>query len=524
MSTSTAPHTESNANRYDIVAVTACPTGIAHTYMAAEALTKQAEKMGVTIKVETQGSAGTKSVLTAEDIAGAKGVIIAADKNVDLARFAGKPLYACPVARGIKEPEALIQTILDGKAPVQGGAASAAAAGEASALSGETGTTSAANASAADAASATVSATAEKESLGRKSYKDLMNGFSYVLPFVIAGGVLSALAYLLDASAQGSVAQGLSTPVPAFFLIMASEIFGVLLPVLAGFIAASIADRPALAPGFLGGLFAKGGYTIAYLSTLDYASLVSGGFIAAIAAGFIAGYLTLALEKLCAKLPASIDGIKPMLIYPVFATIATGLVMLVLNPVFSVVTMALCTFLGSLGTPGLVVLGVVLGAMMSVDMGGPCNKAAYVFGTAVLDPSVGLGTTGQVIMASVMAGGMIPPLVVALSTTLFKNRWTADERTMGLGNYLMGLCFVSEGAIPFASKDPKHVMPGFIIGSAVAAGLSAAFGCASPTPHGGAWVSFLVGNGAQWLLACLIGALVGCLILSFSKPALDSHK
>ena len=485
-----------DAAGYDLVAITACPTGIAHTYMAAEALENKAKEMGLRIKVETQGSAGAKNVLTAEDVAGAKGVIIAADKNIELSRFDGKPLFSCPVSRGINEPEALINEIMEGRAPINHNAGGAAAP----------------------------AATSDGESTWHKIYKHLMNGVSHMLPFVIGGGILTAIAFLVDQPGLGTSAYGSSIPAAALFKTIGGEAFGLMLPILAGYIASSIADRPGLAPGFVGGLFAKAGYDFAYLGTLDATTLVSGGFIAALFAGFAAGYLTLGIERACDKLPSSLEGIKPMLIYPVLGTLAIGVVMLALNPVFAAINTALNGFLAGLGTSNIVVLGLVLGGMMSVDMGGPFNKAAYVFGTAALDPSSGLGTTGQVIMASVMVGGMVPPLVIALSTTFFKNRWTKQDRNAGLVNYIMGLSFISEGAIPFAAADPGHVLPSCIIGSAIAGGLSAAFGCTSPAPHGGAWVAAVIGNPAMWLVACLVGSVVGCLILSFWKKPMDASE
>ena len=485
-----------DAAGYDLVAITACPTGIAHTYMAAEALENKAKEMGLRIKVETQGSAGAKNVLTAEDVAGAKGVIIAADKNIELSRFDGKPLFSCPVSRGINEPEALINEVMEGRAPIHHNAGGAAAP----------------------------ASTSDGESTWHKIYKHLMNGVSHMLPFVIGGGILTAIAFLVDQPGLGTSAYGSSIPAAALFKTIGGEAFGLMLPILAGYIASSIADRPGLAPGFVGGLFAKAGYDFAYLGTLDATTLVSGGFIAALFAGFAAGYLTLGIERACDKLPSSLEGIKPMLIYPVLGTLAIGVVMLALNPVFAAINTALNGFLAGLGTSNIVVLGLVLGGMMSVDMGGPFNKAAYVFGTAALDPSSGLGTTGQVIMASVMVGGMVPPLAIALSTTFFKNRWTKQDRNAGLVNYIMGLSFISEGAIPFAAADPGHVLPSCIIGSAIAGGLSAAFGCTSPAPHGGAWVAAVIGNPAIWLVACLVGSVVGCLILSFWKKPLDASE
>lgn len=480
----------------EVLAITACPTGIAHTYMAAENLEKKAAEKGIALKAETQGSAGAKNVLTADEIAHCKGIVIAADKNVDLSRFDGKPVYVTNVSAGINDPEKLIDIVLLGKAPVHHNAAGSAAP------AAETG---------------------EAESTWHKIYKHLMNGVSHMLPFVIGGGILTAIAFLVDQPGLGTAAYGSSIPAAALFKTIGGEAFGLMLPILAGYIASSIADRPGLAPGFVGGLFAKAGYDFAYLGTLDSTTLVSGGFIAALFAGFAAGYITLGIERACDKLPSSLEGIKPMLIYPVLGVLAIGVVMLALNPVFAWINTALNGFLASLGTSNIVILGMVLGGMMSVDMGGPFNKAAYVFGTAALDPSSGLGTTGQVIMASVMVGGMVPPLVIALSTTFFKNRWTKSDRNAGLVNYIMGLSFISEGAIPFAAADPGHVLPSCIIGSAVAGGLSAAFGCTSPAPHGGAWVTAVVGNPVMWLVACLVGSVVGCLILSLWKKPLKSE-
>ncbi len=485
-----------DAKGYDLVAITACPTGIAHTYMAAEALENKAAEMGLRIKVETQGSAGAKNVLTAADVAGAKGVIIAADKNIELDRFDGKVLLSCPVSRGINEPEALINEVMAGNAPVHHNA----------------------NGSSKPAESA------GSESTWHVIYKHLMNGVSHMLPFVIGGGILTAIAFLVDQPGLGTSSYGSSIPAAALFKTIGNEAFGMMLPILAGFIASSIADRPGLAPGFVGGLFAKVGYDFAYLGTLDSSGLISGGFIAALFAGFAAGYITLGIERACDKLPSSLEGIKPMLIYPLLGTLAIGVVMLALNPVFAAINTGLNTFLAGLGTSNIVVLGLVLGGMMSIDFGGPFNKAAYVFGTAALDPSSGLGTTGQIIMAAVMVGGMVPPLVIALSTTFFKNRWTAADRSAGLVNYIMGLSFISEGAIPFAAADPAHVIPSCMIGSAVAGGLSAAFGCTSPAPHGGAWVTAVIGNPIMWLVACVIGSVVGCLILSFWKKPLPESE
>ena len=490
-----APKAESDLP--EVLAITACPTGIAHTYMAAEALEKKATEMGIKLKAETQGSAGAKNVLTAEEIAHAKGIIIAADKNVERERFAGKPVYSTNVSAGIQEPEKLINIILNGEAPVQeGSVATASSAGS-----------------------------GEKDSVGHVLYKHLMNGVSHMLPFVIGGGILTAIAFLVDIKAAGTATYGSTIPAAALFKIIGGEAFGLMLPILAAYIAESIADRPGLAPGFVGGLFAKTGYDLAYLANINAATpptTISGGFIAALFAGFAAGYLMLGIERMCDSLPASLEGIKPILLYPLLGILAIGIVMLVLNPLFGAINTGLSDFLNGMGTGNIVLLGAVVGGMMSIDMGGPFNKAAYVFGTAALvTPG---GTTGQIIMASVMAGGMVPPLVIALSTTFFKNRWTKANRDAGLVNYIMGLSFISEGAIPYAAADPGHVLPSCIIGSAIAGGLSALFGCTLPAPHGGIWVIAVIGNPLMYAASVLIGSVVGALIISLWKKALPASE
>lgn len=490
-----APKAESDLP--EVLAITACPTGIAHTYMAAEALAKKATEMGIKLKAETQGSAGAKNVLTAEEIAHAKGIIIAADKNVERERFAGKPVYSTNVSAGIQEPEKLINIILNGEAPVQEGSVATAS----SAISGE------------------------KDSVGHVLYKHLMNGVSHMLPFVIGGGILTAIAFLVDIKAAGTATYGSTIPAAALFKTIGGEAFGLMLPILAAYIAESIADRPGLAPGFVGGLFAKTGYDLAYLANINAATpptTISGGFIAALFAGFAAGYLMLGIERMCDSLPASLEGIKPILLYPLLGILAIGIVMLVLNPLFGAINTGLSDFLNGMGTGNIVLLGAVVGGMMSIDMGGPFNKAAYVFGTAALvTPG---GTTGQIIMASVMAGGMVPPLVIALSTTFFKNRWTKANRDAGLVNYIMGLSFISEGAIPYAAADPGHVLPSCIIGSAIAGGLSALFGCTLPAPHGGIWVIAVIGNPLMYAASVLIGSVVGALIISLWKKALPASE
>lgn len=480
---------------YDVVAITACPTGIAHTFMAAKGLEDQAAKMGVSIKVETQGSGGAKNVLTAADIAGAKGVIIAADKNVELDRFDGKSVYSCAVTRGINDAEELINIALAGNAPihhVSGGAAVQAAA------------------------------EGESEGLGRRVYKDLMNGVSHMLPFVVGGGILMALSFLLDQAGLGTSAYGHSTPVAAFFNLAGNQAFNFMLPILAGYIAMSIAGRPGLAAGFVGGWIAKQGFTLGYLTTaMDadaQAQLVSAGFLGALLVGFAAGIIVNALKKAASVLPESLDGIKPMLIYPVLGIFFTSLFMMAVNPIMGVINTAISGALNGLSGTSIVLLGLICAGMQATDMGGPINKAAYVFGTAALAEQT---LQGNMIMAAVMAGGMVPPLVIALSTTFFKNRWTEADRKAGLVNYIMGLSFITEGAIPFAAADPLRVLPACILGSATAGGLSMLFGCASPAPHGGAWVIAVITNPVQYLLALAIGAVVGCLVLSFLKKPLD---
>lgn len=480
-----------------ILAITACPTGIAHTYMAAENLEKVANEMGYTIKVETQGSVGTKNALTADEIAACKGIIIAADKGIELARFDGKPLYSTNVSAGINDAERLINIIMNGEAPIchaKGGS------------------------SAPVAADAT-------EGIGSQIYKHLMNGVSHMLPFVVGGGILMAISFLVDQSGMGTSAYGSSTPLAAFFNLVGNQAFNFMLPILAGYISMSIADRPGLAPGFVGGWIAKQGFTLGYLATAMDAeaqgALISGGFIAALFAGFAAGYITLAIERACDHLPESLEGIKPVLLYPLISIFLIGLVMLGLNPIFAAINSWLTNVLNGMGTGNLVLLGAIVGGMMSVDMGGPFNKAAYVFGTAMLAEGT---TTGQIIMASVMVGGMVPPIAIALSTTFFKNRWTSADRKAGVVNYIMGLSFITEGAIPYAAADPGRVLPSCIVGSALAGAISAAFGCTSPAPHGGAWVIAVIGNPVMYLVALIAGSVVAALILSFLKKPLTPEQ
>ena len=366
-------------------------------------------------------------------------------------------------------------------------------------------------------------AAAETESVGSQIYKHLMNGVSHMLPFVIGGGILTALAFLFDMGAAGTGAYGSSTFIAAFFKKIGEEAFGMMLPILAGYIAMSIADRPGLAPGVVGGLMAKSGINLAFLQSapeFDSSVCVSGGFIAALAAGFLAGYLTNFIKKACDNLPDSLEGIKPILLYPVCGILATGAVMYVLNPIFGAINTAMNNFLGGMQGANIVLLGAIVGGMMSIDFGGPFNKASYVFSTGLLADAA-LGGPGQVVMAACMAGGMVPPIVVALSTTFFKNKWSKADRDAGLVNYIMGLSFISEGAIPFAAADPGHIIPTCVIGSAIAGAMSAAFGCYSPAPHGGAWVLPVIGNPVMWLVAIIAGSVVGALILSFWKKPVE---
>ena len=465
--------TEENRERnrnYQLLAVTACPTGIAHTYMAAESLENKAKQMGVTIKVETNGSGGIKNQLTKEEIKAADCIIIAADTNVEMGRFNGKPVIQTNVAKGIHKPQELIEEALNGNVPIYSGGLQN-------------------NEMASD--------TGEKEGIGRKIYKDLMNGVSHMLPFVIGGGILIALAFLFDDYSINPATFGSNTPFAAFLMKVGGTAFAFMLPVLAGYIAMSIGDRPALAVGFVGGMLANTG---------------GAGFLGALLAGFAAGYLILGLKKVFSKLPASLEGIKPILLYPFFGILIIGAVMVfVINPPVAALNAWLTMFLNSMGTSSKVILGVVLGGMMAVDMGGPVNKAAYTFGLASL-------ATGQYdIMAAVMVGGMVPPLGIALCTTIFKNRFTKKEREAGLANYVMGLSFITEGAIPFASEDPIRVIPSCIVGSALAGGLSMFFGCTLMAPHGGIFIFPLVGNPFGYVIALVAGSIACMLMLSILK-------
>ena len=461
---------------YDVLAVTACPTGIAHTFMAAESLENKAREMGITIKVETNGSGGAKNVLTAKEIRAAKGIIVAADKNVEMQRFYGKRVLQVPVADGIRKPEVLLGKILQGEAPVYGEGKDVEMADGREEVRGR----------------------------GKKVYRDLMNGVSHMLPFVIGGGILIAVAFLLDDYSLNPANFGSNLPQAAFFKAIGDAAFGFMLPILAGYIAMGIADRPALAPGFVGGFLAKEG---------------GSGFLGALLAGFAAGYLILLLKKLFDKLPRSLEGIKSILLYPVFGILLMGLlIQLIINPPVAWLNEALYGLLARLGTGSRVLLGVLLGGMMSVDMGGPINKAAYVFGTA------SLASDEFQIMAAVMAGGMVPPLALALAVFAFRDKFSEKERQSGVANLIMGACFITEGAIPFAAADPLRVLPACIICSAVAGGLSMFFGCGLRAPHGGIFVLPVISHPFGFLAAVILGALVGMLLLGVLRKRIEPRE
>lgn len=468
---------------YRLLAVTACPTGIAHTFMAAEALEKAGAALGVPLKAETNGSGGAKNVLTKEEIAAADGIIIAADKNVSMARFDGKKVLKTRVSDGIQKPEELIRRVLDGDVPVyhhEGG-------------SGE-------------------ELTDGGESFGHRVYKHLMNGVSHMLPFVIGGGILIAIAFLLDDYNIDPSNFGMNTPVAAFFKSIGGMAFSFMMPILAGYIAMSIADRPGLAVGFVGGALANVGATFA--NPLGDSTAVSG-FLGALLAGFVGGLFVLGLRKATSRFPKSLEGIKPVLIYPLLGVLGIGVFMCAVNPFVGMLNTALSNGLDSMGNTSKILLGCVLGGMMSIDMGGPFNKAAYVFGTAAI------ATGGYDIMAAVMVGGMVPPLAIALCATFFRNRFSSDDRKSAYVNYIMGLCFISEGAIPFAAADPFRVIPSCIVGSAVAGGLSMAFHCTLMAPHGGAFVFPVVGNVGWYCLALAAGSIAGALLLAaLKKPVM----
>lgn len=473
----TAP---SNAT-YKVLAVTACPTGIAHTYMAAEALEKAGKKLGIAIKVETNGSGGAKNVLTKEEIAACDGIIVAADKTVEMARFDGKKVIRTKVSDGIKIPEELINRIEAGDAPVYH-----------------------------HAGEKTADSSSDGESFGRKLYKHLMNGVSNMLPFTVAGGIFIALAFLIDtlAGAPQNSDFGTYTAAAAFFKTIGGFAFNFMIPVLAGYIGKSIADRPGFLVGLVGGYLATTGSTFSNISGKD---AIPSGFLGALLAGFVGGFLMLMMEKLCDKMPKALNGIKPVLIYPLAGLGIIAVIMCAVNPFMGMINTGLSDLLNSMGSSSKIVLGCILGAMMSIDMGGPFNKAAYVFGTAAI------ASGSYDIMAAVMIGGMVPPIAIALSTTFFKNRWTAEERKNGPVNYIMGLSFITEGAIPYAAADPMRVIPSCMVGAAVAGGMSMAFDCTLMAPHGGIFVFAVVGNWAMYLLSLVVGSLVGMLMLALLK-------
>lgn len=471
---------------YDVLAVTACPTGIAHTFMAAEALEKAAAKAGISLKVETNGSAGIKNALTAQDIADAKGIIVAADKAVEINRFNGKRVIFVKVSEGIHRPAELLEQAMHGQVPVFQATAQAVEA-----------------------------TNGPKDSAWRKIYKYLMNGVSHMLPFVIGGGILIALSFLFDSANAGTPQFGTGNPLSSFFNQIGGLSFGMMFPILAGYIAMAIADRPALMPGMVGGFLAKTGLSL----TLPQELWQPSGFLGALAAGFLAGYLMLALRKLTSRLPASLEGIKPMLLYPFLGILGMGAIMVfVVNPPMAWLNTGMNEFLASMSTGSKVFLGLLLGGMMSVDFGGPINKTAYVFGTA------SLASQQYDIMAAVMAGGMVPPLAIALSTLFFKNRYTKAERQTTASNFVMGFSFITEGAIPFAAADPLRVIPSCAIGAAVAGALSMWFGCGSPAPHGGIFVAGVMTHAGYFLISLLAGSLVGMFLLALLKKPLPVEK
>ena len=487
--------TDTKSDLPTVLAVTACPTGIAHTFMAAENLSQKADAKGISIKVETNGSAGIKNALTKEEIEHATCIIVAADKNVEMARFNGKKVIITKVADGIHKADELIDRAIKGDAPIYHASE--------------------------DNSSNEVSN--EKEGIGRQFYKHLMNGVSHMLPFVVGGGILIALAFLLDDYTINPANFGMNTPVAAFFKTIGGQAFGFMLPVLAGYIAMSIADRPGLAVGFVGGVLASSGYTFGNIMNFADASPVSAGFLGALLAGFVGGYLVLGLKKLFNVLPDALEGIKPVLLYPVCGILLIGLIMLAVNPVVGAINTGLNNFLASMSGTSKIILGTILGAMMAIDMGGPFNKAAYVFGTAQLTV-VNAGPEQFAIMAAVMIGGMVPPIAIALATTFFKNRFTESERKSGVVNYIMGLSFITEGAIPFAAADPIHVIPACIVGSGIAGALSMAFGCGLRAPHGGIFVLPTISNPIMYFVALLIGSVVGALLIGVLKKPLDKIK
>ena len=474
-------------DEYEILAITSCPTGIAHTYMAAEALEKMGEQLGHKVKVETHGSSGVKNKFTKEEIRNAKAVIIAADTKIDLSRFDGKKLIKAKVADGINRPQELIEHVLSSEAKIYHSS----------------------NKSQNNDSD-------EKEGVGTKIYKHLMNGVTHMLPFVVGGGILIAIAFLLDDYSINPSNFGMNTPIAAFFKTVGGAAFNVMLYVLAGYIAMSIADRPGLAVGFVGGILAVQGTTFASLTDSSVV-LVSSGFLGALIAGFVGGYIVILLKKICSYLPDSIEGIKTILLYPVFGILLMGAFMLLINPYVGAINTAINNYLSSMGTANKVVLGAILGGMMAIDLGGPINKAAYTFGTGML-------ASGQYeIMAAVMAGGMVPPLAIAFLATAFPRKVPKKDKQAAYVNYIMGLSFISEGAIPFASADPLRTLPAFVVGSAVTGALSMIFNCTLMAPHGGIFVIATIGHPLLYLLAIAVGTIVSTLIMAKLKKNLPEY-
>ena len=477
-----------------IVGVTACINGIAHTYMAQEALIKAGKKRGVDVRIETNGSEGVKDKLTADEISHAQGVVIASDKKVDMPRFDGKPLISRPVVDGINKPDELIDNILDSKASVYHS-------------NGEKSSDDSDN---------------SKEGVWGSIYKNLMNGVSHMLPFVIGGGILMAISFIVE-----NYAGGPKSPAFIFLNNAGNMAFAFMVPILSGYIAESIGDLPALMPGFVGGFMAtvySGAYGGAYVANVVTNAKSPAGFLGGLASGFIAGYLVVGLKKLFAKLPKSLEGMKPMLIYPILSLFFIALIMYyIVNPIFSAINFAITNFLNQMGTGNLVVLTTILAAMMSIDMGGPFNKAAYVFASGAFanDPH---STVAAVMMAAVMVGGMVPPFATAIGTTFFKNKYTMDERRAGLTNWILGFSFITEGAIPFAAADPGHVLPSCIIGSAVGGALVGLWHIGVPAPHGGLWVSPLANHILLYFVATIIGSIVAGVILGLWKKPIDQQE
>ena len=465
-----------------IVAVTACPTGIAHTFMAAEALELKAKELGITFRVEKDGSGGAKDPLTSKEIEEADAVIVACDKNIDMSQFDGKKVVLASTKDAIHTPEKLFEKA------------------ETASVYHHTG--------------AVVKKSDDaNESVGRKLYKHLMNGVSHMLPFVIGGGILIAIAFLLDDYSIDPSSFGTNTPVAAWFKTIGGAAFGFMLPILAGFIAMSIADRPGLAVGFVGGYLASTGATFA-----NPGGDIPSAFLGALVAGFVSGYLVLWLEKICNKLPQSLEGIKPVLIYPLAGITMVGLVMCAINPIVGALNNWISGVLTGMSSGSIIALGILLGAMMATDMGGPLNKAAYVFGTAALAQQ---NETGWMIMAAVMVGGMVPPIAIALATLIFPKKFTVAERKAGPVNFIMGFCFITEGAIPYAAADPFRVIPSLMVGSGVAGALSMAFKCTLMAPHGGIFVFPVVGNWALYLVALAAGSIVSCILLGVLKKTVE---